>query len=140
MTKWFFLFILIVVYRIAFIFHLLIGLCKDMVPIDFVFTKSKVKVIFWLFLCCWFIKHNFNSMVKPLLCCAFQMWGYKCVNTIELVHNKLCKNILYVLRTTDTCIVLGKCGRLSLWTTYYINCFWYWCNCWMPALFKYFYP
>ena len=28
----------------AFIFHMLIGLMKDMTPVDFVFTRSKVKV------------------------------------------------------------------------------------------------
>ena len=50
------------------------------------------------------------------------------VYTIESVHNRFCKNILYVHRTTDTCIVLGECGRLPQCTIYYINCIRYWCK------------
>ena len=53
----------------------------------------------------------FYSMVKPILCYAFQIWGYEYVDTIESVHNRFCKNILYVRSTTDTCMVLGECGR-----------------------------
>ena len=65
-------------------------------------------------------------MVKPILCYASQIWGYEYVDTIESVHNRFCKNILYVRRTT--CMVLGECGRLPLCTTYYINCIRYWCK------------
>jgi len=57
------------------------------------------------------------SMVKPILCYASQIWGYEYVDTLESVHNIFCKNILYVRRTTDTCMVLGECGRLILCTT-----------------------
>lgn len=70
----------------------------------------------------------FDSMVKPILCYASQIWGYGYVDTIESIHIKFCKSILYVRRTTSTCMVLGECGRLPLCTTYYINCIRYWCN------------
>ena len=70
----------------------------------------------------------FDTMVKSILSYASQIWGYEYVNTIESVHNKFCINILYVRRTTNTCMVLGDCGRLPLCTTYSINCARYWCN------------
>jgi len=70
----------------------------------------------------------FDLMVKPILCYASQIWGYEYVDTIESIHNKYCKSILHVRRTTNTCMVRGECGRLPLCTTYYINCIRYWCN------------
>ena len=42
--KWFPLIFLRTVYYRAIIFHMLIGLGKDMTPIDFRFTRMKVKV------------------------------------------------------------------------------------------------
>jgi len=75
---------------------------------------------------------TFGSMVKPILYYASQIWGYAYmyVYTIKSVHNRFCKIfIMYnVRRTTDTCIVLGECGRLPLCTIYYINCIRYWCK------------
>jgi len=70
----------------------------------------------------------FYSMVKPVLCYASQIWGYECVEPINL--DKFCKNILFERLTTcnNTCLVLGEYGRLPLCTTYYINCIQYWCN------------
>ena len=70
----------------------------------------------------------FDTMVKPIICYASQIWGYDYANSVEIVHNNFCKNILYVRKTTNTCMVLGDCGRLPLCTTYYINCIRYWCN------------
>jgi len=67
-------------------------------------------------------------MVKPILCYASQIWGYEYVDSIETVQNKYCKNILHVAKTTNTCMVLGDCGRLPLCTTYFINCIRYWCT------------
>jgi len=70
----------------------------------------------------------FNSMVKPILCYASHIWGYEYVDTIESIHNKFGKSILYVRKTTNTCMVREECGRLPLCTTYYINCIRYLCN------------
>ena len=61
-------------------------------------------------------------MVKPILCYASKIWGYKYVDTIESISNKICKSFLYVRRNTNTCMFRGECGRLALCSAYYINC------------------
>jgi len=34
----------------------------------------------------------FDSIVKPILCYASQIWGYEYVDTIASVYNRFCKN------------------------------------------------
>ena len=70
----------------------------------------------------------FYTMVKPVLCYGSQIWGFQYNNTIEDVHNSFCTQILFVRKTINTCMVLGKCGRLPLCITYMTNCIRYWCT------------
>ena len=53
----------------------------------------------------------FDTMINPIFCYSSQVWDYEFVDSLETVHNKFCKNILYVRKTTNTCMVLGECGR-----------------------------
>jgi len=53
MCTWFLLIILRTIYHIVFIFHMLIGLQRDMTHIDIVKSKGKVKVTF--------VKNGFRS-------------------------------------------------------------------------------
>jgi hypothetical protein len=73
----------------------------------------------------------FDSMVKPILCYASQIWGYEYVDMIESIYTciiNFIKCVLYLRRTINTCMFLGECGRSSLCTTYYKNCIRFWCN------------
>ena len=47
---------------------------------------------------------------------------------IETVQNKFCKRHLGVRKNTNTCLVLGECGRLPLSVTYFVNCIQYLCK------------
>ncbi|KAH3891876.1 hypothetical protein DPMN_015986 [Dreissena polymorpha] len=67
-------------------------------------------------------------MVKPILCYGSQIWGNEYSPAIEFVHNMFCKKLLHVRKTTNTCMVLGECGRLPLCITYFTNCIRYWCK------------
>ena len=69
----------------------------------------------------------FDSMVKPILCYASLVWGFEYVDIIESTHTKFCRNLLHVRKSSNTCMVLGECGRLRLCVTYYTNCIKYWC-------------
>jgi len=57
-----------------------------------------------------------------------QVWGFQYNNTIEVVHNSFCRQILHVRKTTNTFMVLGEYGRLPLFITYMTNCIRYWCK------------
>ena len=70
----------------------------------------------------------FDSMIKPILCYGSQIWGYEYIDSIEVVHNKFCKRILCVKKSTNTCLVHGECGRLPLCVTYLVNFIKYWCK------------
>ena len=63
----------------------------------------------------------FDTLVKPVLCYASQVWGYCYVNTIETVHYDFCKRYLCVNRTTNNSVALGECGRLPLCVFYMPN-------------------
>jgi len=67
-------------------------------------------------------------MEKPVLCYGSQVWGFQYNNSIEVVYNSYCRQILYVRKTTNTCMVLGEYGRLHLCIRYMTNCIRYWCK------------
>ena len=68
----------------------------------------------------------FDSLVKPVLCYASQVWGFCYVNTIETVHLDFCKRYLGLNKSTNNAVVLGECGRLPLCISYMSNCIKYW--------------
>ena len=70
----------------------------------------------------------FDTMIKPILCYGSQVWGYEYCSTIESVQNKFCRQFLHVRSTTNTCMVLGDCGRLPICVAYFTNCIRYWCK------------
>ena len=70
----------------------------------------------------------FDTCIQPILCYGSQIWGYQYSSKIESIHNQFCRKLLYVRKTTNTCMVLGECGRLPLCITYYTNCIRYWCK------------
>lgn len=70
----------------------------------------------------------FDALIKPILCYGAQIWGYKYVAEIENIQTSFCKRYLNVKKSTNTCIVLGECGRMPLCYHYYIICIKYWCK------------
>ena len=67
-------------------------------------------------------------MIKPILCYGSQVWGVKYSKDIESIQHTFCCKYLGVKNTTNSCIVLGECGRLPLCVTYFTNCIKYWCK------------
>ena len=49
-------------------------------------------------------------------------YGVTTTVSIEYVHNNFCRKHLSVQKTTNTCMVLGECGRLPFSITYITNC------------------
>ena len=70
----------------------------------------------------------FDSMVKPILCYASEIWGYEYCDIIESVHVGYCKRFLGVNNSVNNCMALGECGRMPLSVTYQTNVIKYWCK------------
>jgi hypothetical protein len=68
----------------------------------------------------------FDSMVKPILCYASEIWGYNYVDKIESLQLKFCKQYCNLSQNTASYFALGECGRLPLCTIYMTNCIKYW--------------
>ena len=70
----------------------------------------------------------FDSMVKPILLYASEIWGSQFADVIENVQVQYCKSFLGVGPTVNDCMALGECGRLPLCTEYYLKIIKYWCK------------
>ena len=70
----------------------------------------------------------FDSLVKPILCYAVEIWGYEHSDIIDSVQIVFCKRFLGVNNSTNNCMALGECGRLPLSVTYQTKCIKYWCK------------
>ena len=56
----------------------------------------------------------FDSMVKPILCYASNIWGHKYNQKIESVHTKFCKKYCLLYNNCMDAFSLSECGRLPL--------------------------
>ena len=68
----------------------------------------------------------FDSMVKPILCFASDIWGYKYNTRIESAHAKFCKKYCYLPEKCTDNFALNECGRLPLCISYMSNCIKFW--------------
>lgn len=80
-----------------------------------------------------YFKHDeifrlFDSMVKPILCYASEVWGVEYSSVIESVHFEFCRYFLGVNSSVNNSVALGECGRLPLCVSYYTNSVKYWCK------------
>ena len=70
--------------------------------------------------------HIFDTMIKPILCYGSEIWGFQVAKEIEAVQHYFCKRYLGVSTSTHNNIALSECGRLPLYTSYYVRCIKYW--------------
>ena len=68
----------------------------------------------------------FDSMVRPILCYAAELWGYQYNKKVESVHLNFCKRYCSLPQHTANVLVYGECGRLPLCIFYMTQCIKYW--------------
>ena len=68
----------------------------------------------------------FDSMIKPILSYAAEIWGYEKSYIIEQVHNQYCRKFLKLPSNTANVFVRGECGRWPLYVDYLCKCVKYW--------------
>lgn len=56
----------------------------------------------------------FDSMCLPVLSYGSQVWGFHRASEIDLIHNKFCRDILGLSKTSSVDAMLGELGRLPL--------------------------
>ena len=70
----------------------------------------------------------FDAMIVPILTFGAEVWGFSESKEIEKVQLEFCKYFLGVKSSVNNCVVLGECGRLTLYTVYVSKCIKYWCK------------
>ncbi|MEW8545659.1 MAG: reverse transcriptase family protein [Candidatus Thiodiazotropha sp.] len=68
----------------------------------------------------------FDTMIKPILCYASEIWGYQYSNAVERVHDQFCRKFLKLPSNTANIFVRGECGRWPLYIDYFCKCIKYW--------------
>ena len=68
----------------------------------------------------------FDSIVRPILCYASEIWGYEYCKTIEKIHSKFCKRYIGLHQNTADFLAISECGRYPLAVTYFTHCVKYW--------------
>ena len=56
----------------------------------------------------------FDSLVSSVLNYASEVWGYDDCKDIEIVHNKFCRYLLSVKKSTNIAAMYGELGRMPL--------------------------
>lgn len=57
----------------------------------------------------------FNTMVGSVLNYASEIWGFHRANDIEVVHNRFCRSVLNVGKTTPSVFLYGELGHLPMY-------------------------
>ena len=70
----------------------------------------------------------FDTKIKPVLLYASEIWGVKRWKYIEQVQVMFCKAVLNVGKTSWNCMILGDCGRHSMFVDYHFRAIKYWCK------------
>ena len=55
--------------------------------------------------------HLFDHLVLPVLLYGCEVWGYECIDQIEVFHRKFLRKVLNVNKCTPDCMVYGETGR-----------------------------
>ena len=70
----------------------------------------------------------FDSKIKPIVLYGSEIWGVKKQDCIEKVHEKFCKLVLNVGKTTFNFAALSECGRYPMYVYYHHRAIKYWCK------------
>ena len=69
----------------------------------------------------------FDTMIKPILCYAAELWGFEIAGNIEKVHDQFCKRFLKLPQCRAfNAFARGECGRYPLYIEYFCRCIKYW--------------
>ena len=63
----------------------------------------------------------FDTMIKPILCYAAEIWGFEIAGNIEKVHDQFCKRFLKLPQCTFNAFARGECGRYPLYIEYFVD-------------------
>ena len=55
--------------------------------------------------------HLFDHLVLPILLYGAEVWGYECIDQLEVFQRKFLRTILFVNKCTPDCMVYGETGR-----------------------------
>ena len=55
--------------------------------------------------------HLFDHLDLPVLLYGSEVWGYECIDQIDIFHRKFLRTILRVNKCTPDCMVYGETGR-----------------------------
>ena len=61
----------------------------------------------------------FDTLIKPILLYACEIWGSKMGKEIEIMHINFIKTVLGVKPSTNTCLLYAETGRFPLYVTIY---------------------
>ena len=53
----------------------------------------------------------FGQLVKPILLCGCEVWGFENCTQIEVFHRQFCKRLLKLNKATSNCMVYGELGQ-----------------------------
>ena len=68
----------------------------------------------------------FDTLIKPILLYACEIWGSKMGKEIEIMHISFIKSVLGVKPSTNTCLLYAETGRFPLYVTIYRQIVKYW--------------
>ena len=68
----------------------------------------------------------FDTLIKPILLYACEVWGITMGNDIEQLHLSFMKTVLGVKSSTNTCIIYTETGRFPLYICIYKQIIKYW--------------
>ena len=68
----------------------------------------------------------FDTLIKPILLYACEIWGSKMGSDIEKMHINFIKTVLGVKPSTNTCLIYAETGRFPLYITIYRQMIKYW--------------
>ena len=57
----------------------------------------------------------FDALVSPILNYAAEVWGYHKGPDVEKIHNKFCRKILCVRKSTNISALYGELGRIPMY-------------------------
>ena len=68
----------------------------------------------------------FDTLIKPILLYACEVWGIRMGNDIEQLHLSFMKSVLGVKSSTNTCLIYTETGRFPLYICIYKQIVKYW--------------
>ena len=79
----------------------------------------------------------FDTIIKPILCYAAEIWGNQYSEIIETVRDQYCRKYLKLPANVAKVFVRGECGRRPFYIDYCCKCIKYWIKLIRMNTYKY---